>query len=162
MDALRNARAARARCASTLQQREVSAGGGQDMANLDTEQLSRPTILVVEDDEDIRETIKFALELEHYGVTTAANGRDALGVLTSERAPSVILLDLMMPIMNGWDFARTLHQDEALWRIPIVVVTAYSERAAEIDAQGVIEKPVNLDALLSVVKRLCPRAPPPE
>jgi CheY-like chemotaxis protein len=121
--------------------------------------MARHSILIVEDEEDIRETLKLVLELEDYQVTTASNGREALSTLERERETDVILLDLMMPVMNGWDFARALREDPTLRHIPIIVVTAYSKRAGDIDAQAIIPKPIDLDVLLDAVKRLA--APKP-
>jgi CheY-like chemotaxis protein len=121
--------------------------------------MDRPRILVVEDDEDIRETLKFALELEHYRVTTASNGSEALSALKREPEADLILIDLMMPIMNGWDFARAVRDDAALRHIPIVVVTAYADRAGNIDAQAIIAKPIDLDVLLDLVRRLAATKP---
>jgi CheY-like chemotaxis protein len=117
-------------------------------------------VLVVEDDEDIRDTLKFTLELEHYQVTTAANGIEALAVLASQREPCLILLDLMMPVMNGWELAGALRESPTLRQIPIALVTAYSDQADAIAAKAVIRKPIDLDVLVGVVKRLAPLEPP--
>jgi CheY-like chemotaxis protein len=117
-------------------------------------------VLIVEDDEDISDTLKFALELEHYQVTTAANGAEALAVLARQREPCLILLDLMMPVMNGWELARALQDSETLRRIPIALVTAYYDETEVVAAKAVIRKPIELDVLLGVVKRLAPLEPP--
>src|SRR4051812_23507934 len=100
-------------------------------------------ILIVEDDEGIRETLVLALELEGYTVTTAGNGQEGLDVLPHMQTPCLILLDLMMPVMNGWAFAEALRADMVLAAIPVVVVTAFSERAARVtQARGVLKKPI--------------------
>jgi CheY-like chemotaxis protein len=117
-------------------------------------------ILVVEDDEDISESLKFVLVLEGYHVTTAANGAEALAILAREREPCLILLDLMMPVMNGWEVAKALQASETLRQIPIVLVTAYPDQAEAVGAQAVIPKPIALDVFLSVVKRWAPLDPP--
>jgi CheY-like chemotaxis protein len=109
--------------------------------------------MIVEDDEGIRDTLQFALELENYTVVTAANGRLGLELLSAIPPPSLILLDLMMPVMNGWEFADALKRDSQLTRIPVVIVTAYGDQAKAIDASGVITKPVELEALFHVVRQ---------
>ncbi|MEO7165349.1 MAG: response regulator [Bdellovibrionia bacterium] len=112
-------------------------------------------ILIVEDEDLIRSALREILELEGYTVASAVNGRDALQVLKQIEAPSLILLDLMMPVMNGWEFAKQLHQDQALAAIPIVLVTAYGEGAGGVRAQRLIKKPVDFDRLLEVVREYC-------
>lgn len=111
-------------------------------------------ILVIEDDQAIRDSIKMALEFEGYNVFTAANGKEGIEVLQKMPRPCIILLDLMMPIMNGWDFVDTVEKDMVLATIPVVVVSAYSE-GREIKASGIIKKPVDLNALLNLVKKFC-------
>jgi CheY-like chemotaxis protein len=112
-------------------------------------------ILVVEDEVDIQLALKEALEWQGYHVITASNGNEALDTLSRVLLPCVILLDLMMPVMNGWEFSKTLRADEKLSTIPIVVVSAYTDRASEIGAQEAIGKPVNLNTLYSLVKKYC-------
>jgi CheY-like chemotaxis protein len=109
--------------------------------------------LIVEDDEAIRDTLQFALELENYSVVTAANGKLGLELLSAIPPPSVILLDLMMPVMNGWEFADALKRDRNLSDIPVVLVTAYGDKARAIDSKGIVEKPVELEALYRVVRQ---------
>ena len=82
------------------------------------------TILVVEDNDDVREMMTVTLELEGHEVYTAANGRQALAQLENGLRPCVILLDLMMPVMNGWEFRSALQRDERFKDIPVVVVSA--------------------------------------
>jgi CheY-like chemotaxis protein len=116
------------------------------------------SILLVEDEPDIRASLKDALELEGYHVVAAPNGREALDRLPQMPRPCLILLDLMMPVMDGWEFAEHLQADAAHAAIPIVVVTAFSQEAEKrrrIETRGVVPKPVNLDRLFGVVKRFC-------
>lgn len=113
------------------------------------------SILIVEDEFDIRETLKYALELEGFEVTTASNGKDGLERLPQMTKPCLILLDLMMPVMNGWEFANTLQDDMVLATIPVIVVTAFADRAGGIPAKGVIKKPIDLDLLFATVHRYC-------
>lgn len=116
-------------------------------------------ILIIEDEADLRETMKDYLEISGYSVTTAANGRDALIRMDEIGASCLILLDLMMPVMNGWQFLDRLRQDrhEVLDRTPIVVVSA----AADVSDVGrqygcqVMKKPVDMFHLMSVVREHC-------
>src|SRR5690348_1604555 len=87
--------------------------------------MSRKSVLIVDDDLDIRETLSEALAATGFDVATAVNGLDALGVLRgSGDRPSVILLDLMMPIMNGYEFLERRNLDPALASIPVAIATA--------------------------------------
>lgn len=112
-------------------------------------------VLIVEDDEGIRETLRLALELEGYSVFSAANGQEGLDILPKIERPCLILLDLMMPVMDGWRFVEILDEDTILAAIPVVVVTAFAERAKSIHARGILKKPIDLDVLLATVKRYC-------
>jgi DNA-binding response OmpR family regulator len=110
------------------------------------------TVLVIDDDRDLLDLVSFALEDEGYKVETAANGREGLEKVRREM-PDLILLDMKMPLMDGWQFAQEFHArfDE---KAPIVVLTAAEnarKRAAEIGAQGWIGKPFDLDDLSRVV-----------
>ena len=114
------------------------------------------TILVVEDNADIREAIVFALEAEGYVVKAALDGVDALEVLGSSPLPNLILLDMLMPRMNGWELVDALRQDPSAptARIPVVAVTATSDKVHRTPEglQGVLRKPFDLDALSATVK----------
>ena len=115
--------------------------------------LDRP-ILVVDDDPAIRELIEQALGDEGYAVLTAEHGAAALQIVAST-TPAVILLDMRMPVMDGWTFAR---QYRAAYQpaAPIVVCTAArdaGDRAAQIGADGTLPKPFKLDDLLDTVER---------
>lgn len=111
-------------------------------------------VLVVDDEESIREVLDLVLSQEGYEVITAPNGAVALSLL-DQAPPAVILLDMKMPIMDGWQFARAYRQRPSP-RAPIVVITAATdaaERAAEINADGFVSKPCNLEELFNVVAR---------
>ena len=112
-------------------------------------------ILVVEDDEGICETLKIFLELEGYPVLTAISGKDGIDILRNKAHPCLILLDLMTPAMNSWEFIDEMRKDDVLVYIPIVVVTAYAEKAAALGMRGVIKKPIDLDVVLKVVQKWC-------
>lgn len=114
--------------------------------------MRRDNILLVEDDEAIRETLRLALELEGYTVVTATNGKEGIDTLSRMPRPFLILLDLMMPVMDGWGFVSSLEAIRKLKGIPVVVVTAFSDNAKSIKANQVIKKPVDLDELSQVVK----------
>jgi CheY-like chemotaxis protein len=112
-------------------------------------------ILVVEDDPDIRETLSEALGFEGYEVTAASNGREALDALRRGPRADVILLDLMMPVMSGWEFRRVQLDDPALAGIPVVVVSASAPGNARPDR--LLPKPFDIDDLLAVVAELVGR-----
>lgn len=111
------------------------------------------TILVIDDDEAIREVLKMSLEMEGYTVMTATNGKDALEVLSKSPNQGLILLDLMMPVMNGWEFVEEFQKVEKYSKIPIILISAYSERAKNIPLiKEVFSKPMNFNTLLDKVK----------
>ena len=116
-------------------------------------------ILIVDDDDDIRELLAEFLEDEGYQVTTARNGLDALGKLRAGSAhPCLILLDLMMPVMNGFQFLEAFRSDPALSPIPVAVVSAHGGLGAAVRAAiaaPIFTKPLALPALLEMVGRLC-------
>ena len=117
------------------------------------------SVLIVEDDRDTREMLGRFLELEGFQVQTAANGELALKLLYGEQTPSVIILDLMMPVMNGWQFRVAQQSDPNLSEIPVVVVTAAGVRddIPAISADGWLSKPVDFDRLLATIGPLCQR-----
>jgi len=121
-------------------------------------QSARRRILIVEDDADMRESLGEILQYEGYDVAGAANGRDALNLLRQAEAPCLILLDLMMPIMSGWEFREQQRRDPELSRIPVAVLTGVRnspEQISELDAVGYFQKPVDLGALLATVAEYC-------
>jgi CheY-like chemotaxis protein len=112
-------------------------------------------ILVVEDDPDIRECVRLLLEEEGYDVVTAANGAEAEAELAEIGSPCVVLLDLVMPVMNGWELLEHLRDNGALNRgLHVVVVSASSTNGLE-GACDVVRKPVRLDQLIATVRRWC-------
>jgi len=113
------------------------------------------TVLLVEDDEDIRASVAEILRDEGFQVVGAADGDDALRYLRSAaEPPRLILLDLMMPVMDGWEVAGRMHDEERLSTIPVCVVTATPEWAPS-DSACVLRKPIDVDALLAVVRENC-------
>ncbi|RKH45743.1 response regulator [Corallococcus sicarius] len=117
------------------------------------------TLLVVDDDMDIRDALQDVLELEGYAVQLAADGLEALERLrSSEPRPQLILLDLMMPRMDGIAFREALRHERACSDIPVLVASADLDVRGTVDEMGVagyLRKPLDLSALLSTVKRLC-------
>jgi len=114
------------------------------------------TVFVVEDDVDTRDMVRRFLELEGFPVEVASNGKQALERLSAGVTPCVILLDLMMPIMDGWQFRRQQVQDQALADIPVIIVSAAGrDRIAEVQANDYLSKPVDLEQLLERITRYC-------
>ena len=116
-------------------------------------------IIIIEDDRDLRETMKELLEMEGYSVLTAANGREGLDLIAREGGPCLILLDLMMPVMNGWEFldAMQRNQQELLARTKVAVVSAAAD-IAEVQQQygcSVLKKPVSVDRLYALANAAC-------
>jgi CheY-like chemotaxis protein len=118
-----------------------------------------PPVLVVEDDLEQRETLCAMLDFEGFGHAEASNGREALDYLNTSRAPCVILLDLEMPVMNGWDFRAKQLADESLSHIPVVVVTANAEGLGGRfpGVAGFLWKPLTFEKLAAVLDRMCSR-----
>jgi CheY-like chemotaxis protein len=118
-----------------------------------------PCVMIVEDDRDTREMLARFLELEGYVVRQAENGQRALEQLKDDGHASVILLDLMMPVMNGWQFRVAQENDPEVARIPVVVVTAAGPQSEipAISADAWVPKPVDFDKLLAAIGPLCNR-----
>lgn len=114
-------------------------------------------VLVVDDDPDICETLQTVLEVSGYRVAAAANGREALAALRSGVRPCLVLLDLMMPVMNGMEFRAEQRADPSIASVPVVVVSGdhgATEKAMAMGLEG-LSKPIDIDVLLQVVGRFC-------
>jgi CheY-like chemotaxis protein len=116
-------------------------------------------VLVVDDDPDIRETLREVLEAEGHAVITAPNGRAALAALAKGIRPSLILLDLMMPGMSGWELLALLREDRAFADVPVAVLSAAGGRTSPPGATHFLRKPIELEALLDLVNDPRPRPP---
>jgi CheY-like chemotaxis protein len=120
---------------------------------------SRPghcPVLIVEDDADLREMMAQLLAIEGYRAQTVPNGLAALDYLRKGDFPEVILLDLMMPVMDGWEFRRRQREDPQLARVPVVVLSALDQsRAADLDGAAFLKKPLDFDRLLQLVRQYC-------
>ena len=120
-----------------------------------------PHVLVVDDDPSIRQVVAEVLADDGYGVQTATNGAEALQVIR-QSPPALILLDLMMPVMDGWTFARTCHQVPQCADVPILVLSASHNLPASAEAlrplgvRACLAKPFDVDVLLGAVERLLP------
>ena len=121
-------------------------------------------ILLVDDDADIRSTMGFALQSEGHTVRLAANGLEALEVLdalASAERPRVILLDLTMPLMNGFEFRKAQLARADLASIPVLILSGdgnVAKKATTLGSVGYLQKPVDLGELLQTVERYCPCA----
>jgi CheY-like chemotaxis protein len=113
------------------------------------------SLMVVDDDADIREMTKLLLEVSGYRVATAADGLEAWQQLERGASPSLILLDLMMPRMDGEHFLQTLRASSRAG-IPVIIMSGHNAatvKAQELEANGCLTKPVELDELLTIVAR---------
>jgi CheY-like chemotaxis protein len=112
----------------------------------------RPCVMVVEDDAAVRDSVSEALETEGYRVYAAADGAEALRVLGQVPTPSLILLDLMMPVMDGWELLRRLKQDQRLSAVPVAIVSGTNDNRPR--EMKFIRKPINLVTLIETVEEL--------
>lgn len=119
-------------------------------------------VLVVEDDREQRETLCAMLDLEGFEHAEAANGQEALDYLGESGAPCLVLLDLEMPVMNGWDFREKQLAEGRLSQIPVVVVTANDPGLTRRfpGAAGFLWKPLRFEKLVAILDRLCFRRKP--
>jgi CheY-like chemotaxis protein len=114
------------------------------------------TVLVVEDEEELREMMRDALELNGYLVVTAEDGQDALDKISGIEHLCLVILDLLMPVMNGWDFVERMRQRAELTAVPVVVHSS-APTAPPAGVTRVLQKPMNFDRLLSIVGEYCAR-----
>ena len=118
---------------------------------------ARSDILVVDDDTDLRCALRNALELEGYRVALAANGREAWERLQAAPLPALILLDLMMPVMDGAQFLGLVRTDTRMRSIPVVLATAFGSLAEPVaeKSQGLLPKPFDVEQVLQLASRYC-------
>ena len=120
------------------------------------ESVGQCPVLLVEDDADLREMMAQLLSLEGFQTVSVSNGREALEYLQSGGSPDVILLDLMMPVMDGWEFRRQQRSDPELARVPVIVLSALDQpRVAEVEPAAFLKKPLDFDRLLELVRHYC-------
>lgn len=124
--------------------------------------MGQPRVLIVEDNVDNFELVRFLLERAGYQVLSATNGREGLDVARRER-PDLILMDLSMPEMDGWNAASRLKADEETRHIPILALTAHTlpgdrKRAIDAGCDGYISKPINVASFEKLVATLLRQA----
>lgn len=112
------------------------------------------TVLIAEDDAAIRDGLSMSLEIEGYRVLTAENGREALALLPTLRGPSLLLLDLLMPEMNGWELLEAKNRDPSLASIPVVVLSA-TQSAKLPGVAAFVPKPYELDKVIGAIREHC-------
>ena len=127
------------------------------------DQICESRVMIVEDDQDIRDSLVEVIQDNSYDVLPASNGPDALEQLrNSDGKPCVILLDIMMPIMDGRQFRSVQREDPRLRDIPVIVLTAHAladDSFADLEPVAYMKKPVKLTELLGEIARHCrPRA----
>ena len=123
---------------------------------------ARPDILFVDDDADLRTSLSAVLEIEGYRVAVAANGREAWDWLRSAPLPALILLDLMMPLMDGAELLGLVRTDARLRSVPVVLVSAFGSLAGRVaaESQGLLTKPFDVAEIIRLASRFCPARPP--
>ncbi|HEY3357916.1 MAG TPA: response regulator [Polyangia bacterium] len=118
--------------------------------------MGRGTILVVDDDRDVREVLRDILEADGFAVETAADGREGLQKMSSVTGLSLVLLDLMMPVMSGLELLKARSVMSGIHAIPVVLLSAYANCAdASDEVAARLPKPVEVATLLRVVHRHC-------
>jgi CheY-like chemotaxis protein len=113
-------------------------------------------VLIVEDEADLRQMMSQLLTLDGFEVATVPNGREALSYLHNGDKPELILLDLMMPIMDGWEFLRHQKADAGLAGVPVIVLSALDPTHTRgVNMTEYLKKPLDFDRLLGLVRKYC-------
>ena len=115
------------------------------------------TLLIVDDEADLRESLQEYLEDQGYRVLTATNGQEALEVMSGDALPCVVILDLIMPVMNGRELHDRMQQDARLAAVPVIVSTSDPSRAPA--GVPILRKPYDLRRLLAAVQTHCKQTP---
>jgi CheY-like chemotaxis protein len=118
----------------------------------------RHRVLVVEDHQDTRESLALLLEAKGYTVDSAQDGCEALHKLRRGMAPCLVLLDLHMPVMSGWQLRRKLLEDQALASLPVILLSGeddLDDSAAELNVTAHLKKPIQLDRLYGLLEKYC-------
>jgi two-component system, chemotaxis family, chemotaxis protein CheY len=110
-------------------------------------------ILIVDDDQEIREGLRAVLETEGCETAVAAQGEEALAWLGAHAPPGLVLLDLMMPIMDGWQVIDELRQTDRISQVPIVVITAFGRDLGSAAGLPLLRKPIELADLMTAVEQ---------
>lgn len=125
---------------------------------MDVLQQFNAKILIVEDDPAIRDALTQLLEDEGYPVVGVANGQEAIEHLRTAERPHLILLDLMMPVMNGMQFLQAQQHDAAIAGIPVIVLSAVNnieQKVSSFPVQGFLRKPITFTSLFTIVEQYC-------
>lgn len=120
-----------------------------------TQTQSNRVVLIIDDEAGIRDVLALSLQIRAIEVHTAKNGQDGLDLLTKMPRPCLILLDLMMPVMNGWDFVRALDAQPQFAGLPVALITAFPEEIEFDRAVAVFSKPLDLRRLYDLIGELC-------
>jgi CheY-like chemotaxis protein len=118
-----------------------------------TSETNSSLILLVEDDHDIRVALRQSLEMANYTVLSASNGADALRIIRQQK-PDLIILDMVMPLMDGEEFLRAKDSDASMSEIPVMVMSAYEEKLKVLPQRPNLKKPLDLDQILQKVPEL--------
>jgi CheY-like chemotaxis protein len=127
-----------------------------------TDLQTGPLLLVVDDERDIREALDFVLTLQGYQVLLASHGQEALDLLKGGVEPDLILLDLMMPVMNGMELLAAIRRDPRFLHVQVIVLTAFGNmtqtlQEQHLEIQDLIAKPFDVQILLTTIARSCAR-----
>jgi CheY-like chemotaxis protein len=118
------------------------------------EQQGIGTVLIVDDDEDIREVLSMVLETRGFHTATAEDGQAALDVMHHEK-PAIVLADLMMPNMSGAELVSNMKLDPDLADVPVLIVSAWPTTASEVGAEELLSKPIDVEHLVRSIRRYC-------
>jgi CheY-like chemotaxis protein len=122
----------------------------------EAETAKRCLVAIIEDDAEFRNMLRELLEEEQYRVVAVSNGAEALETLRGDTMPNVILLDVSMPVMDGFDFLRFRNEDPRLAQVPVVLVTnAKPHERPTVGVNDVVRKPIDIDEILFAIKRYC-------
>ena len=136
--------------------RNAAISRGAPRAAHDRDAAAQRLVAIVEDDVEFRNMLRELLEEEGYRVLASANGAEALETLRSGVTPNVILLDVSMPVMDGFDFLRHRNDDPRLAAVPVVLVTnAKPHERPTVGVSDVVRKPIDIDEILFAIKRYC-------
>lgn len=114
---------------------------------------SQQSVLIVEDDAVLRDLLHQILQMGGYDVSLASNGREALDLLQGGLTPCLMIVDLMMPVMNGWEFLEACEAEPKYANVPKIVMSAVVDAAAQVSADAFLPKPADFDEIIALVQR---------
>jgi CheY-like chemotaxis protein len=139
-----------------LQAQKRSAAKRPDQSASEQAAAGRCLVAIIEDDAEFRNMLRELLEEKHYSVVAVSNGAEALDLLRGEKVPNVILLDVSMPVMDGFDFLRYRNDNPQLAAVPVVLVTnAKPHERPTVGVNDVVRKPIDIDEILFAIQRYC-------